>query len=109
MTRNSELLADVSARLTPFSLDYTAAILHQYMQLFCHSARLFLLLRFYPSKLIIQLYSLVHAHVKLRDKTNRQQELSDRNAMVQLICAADKPIAKLQQYFRFITPRIAQV
>ena len=109
MARNCEVLADVARSMAPFSLDYTAGILQQYMQLFCDSVRLLLLLRHYPGKLVVQLYSLVHSHAKLRDKTTRQQELTDRMEMVQLVSSCDMPVKRLQDYFRSITPRISQV
>ncbi|KAL0028311.1 hypothetical protein WJX79_009350 [Trebouxia sp. C0005] len=109
MNKNSELLASIAEHMAPFSLDYTAGILKQYMQLFCMTTRLFLLLRFYPSKLIIQLYSLVQGHASLRDKADRRQEVADRKDMVQLVSAFDKPIPRLQEYFKSVTPRISQV
>jgi hypothetical protein len=109
MSKNSELLTSIAEHMAPFSLDYTAGILKQYMQLFCMTARPFLLLRFYPSKLIIQLYSLVQGHASLRDKADRRQEVADRKDMVQLVSAFDKPVPRLQEYFKSVTPRISQV
>ena len=109
MNKNSELLASIAEHMAPFSLDYTAGILKQYMQLFCMTTRLFLLLRFYPSKLVVQLYSLVQGHASLRDKPDRRQEVADRKDMVQLVSAFDKPVPRLQEYFKSVTPRISQV
>jgi len=109
MNKNSELLTSIAEHMAPFSLDYTAGILKQYMQLFCMTTRMFLLLRFYPSKLIVQLYSLVQGHASLRDKADRRQEIADRKDMVQLVSAFDKPVPRLQEYFRSVTPRISQV
>ena len=95
--------------MAPFSLDYTATMLHQYMQLFCNTGRLFLLLHLYPSKVIVQLYTLVHSHVRLQDKNGRRQELADRQEIVELVASFDRPVPKLQQAFQAITPRISQV
>ena len=109
MTKNSELLTNIAGNMAPFSLDYTAGILRQYMQLFCITTRLFLLLRFYPSKLIFQMYSLVQGHASLRDKADRRAEMADRKDMVQLVSSFDKPVTRLQEYFKLVTPRISQV
>lgn len=109
MTKNSELLTNVAGNMAPFSLDYTAGILRQYMQLFCITTRLFLLLRVYPSKLIVQMYSLVQGHASLRDKADRRAEMADRQDMVQLVASCDKPVTRLQEYFKLVTPRISQV
>ena len=109
MNKNSELLTSIAEHMASFSLDYTAGILKQYMQLFCMTTRMFLLLRFYPSKLIIQLYSLVQGHASLRDKADRRQEVANRKDMVQLVSAFDKPVPRLQEYFKSVTPRISQV
>ena len=109
MTKNSELLTNVAGNMAPFSLDYTAGILRQYMQLFCITTRLFLLLRFYPSKLVVQMYSLVQGHASLRDKADRRAEIADRQDMVQLVSSCDKPVTRLQEYFKLVTPRISQV
>ena len=53
------LLTSLAQCMAPFSLDYTPSLLEQYMHLFCKTARLQLLLRDYPSRLIVQLYTLV--------------------------------------------------
>ena len=53
------LLTSLAQCMAPFSLDYTPSLLEQYMQLFCKTARLQLLLRDYPSRLVVQLYTLV--------------------------------------------------
>lgn len=106
---NKQLLADTAAMMAPFSLDYTTTLLEQYMHLFCNTARLYLLLRFYPGRLIVQLYSLVHSHARLRQKTSRQQELSDRDEMVQLVASGDSAVPLLQREFHSLTGRISQV
>ena len=106
---NKQLLINTAAVMAPFSLDYTTMLLDQYMHLFCNTARLYLLLRFYPGRLIVQLYSLVHSHARLRQKTNRQQEQSDRNEMVQLIASGDNAVPLLQREFHQLTDRISQV
>lgn len=106
---NKQLLADTSAVMAPFSLDYTTTLLEQYMHLFCNTARLYLLLRFYPGRPIVQLYSLVHSHARLRQKTNRQQEQSDRDEMVQLVASGDSAVPLLQREFQSLTSRISQV
>ena len=106
---NKHLLIDTAAVMAPFSLDYTTTLLDQYMHLFCNTARLYLLLRFYPGRLVVQLYSLVHSHARLRQKTNRQQEQSDRNEMVHLIASGDNAVPLLQREFHQLTDRISQV
>ena len=68
--RNVQLLTCVANEMAPFSLDYTADILHQYMQLFCDTGRLLLLLRLHPSKLTVQLFTLVHSHARLKGKSS---------------------------------------
>ena len=95
--------------MAPFSLDYTAAMLHQYMQLFCDTSRLLLLLQIRPNKLIVQLYTLVHSHARLRDNNSMRQDLTDRQEMVDVVTASEKPVTKLQQAFHAVTPRISQV
>lgn len=95
--------------MAPFSLDYTTTLLNQYMHLFCNTVRLYLLLRFYPGRLVVQLYSLVHSHARLRQKTNRQQEQSDRDEMVRLIANGDNAVPLLQKEFHQLTDRISQV
>ena len=105
---NRQLLTETAAVMAPFSLDYTTTILDQYMHLFCHTARLYLLLRFYPGRLIVQLYSLVHSHARLRQKTNRQQEQADRYEMVQLVSCSDNAVPLLQREFQPLTARLSQ-
>ena len=107
--RNVQLLTCVASEMAPFSLDYTAEILHQYMQLFCDTGRLLLLLRLHPSKLTVQLFTLVHSHARLKGKSSLQQDLTDRKDMVDLVTASEKPVLQLQQLFLAITPRISQV
>ena len=53
------LLTSLAQCMAPFSLDYTPSLLEQYMHLFCKTARLQLLLQDYPSRLVVQLYTLV--------------------------------------------------
>lgn len=106
---NKQLLSETSAMMAPFSLDYTTTLLDQFMHLFCNTVRLYLLLRFYPGRLVVQLYSLVHSHARLRQKVIRQQEQSDRNDMVQLVSSCDDAVAFLQREFQPLGERISQV
>ena len=105
---NRQLLTETAAVMAPFSLDYTTTILEQYMHLFCHTARIYLLLRFYPGRLVVQLYSLVHSHARLRQNTNRQQEQADRHEIVQLVSAGDNAVLLLQREFQPLTGRLCQ-
>ena len=52
---------------------------------------------------------MVHSHARLRQKTNRQQEQSDRNEMIHLVASGDNAVPLLQREFHQLADRISQV